>query len=90
MSVEADSYKEALKDIRELILINGSHDTWLATQIILVIEECLPMTKKEAANTEWRRLTIGAPEHIAAMGVYDFMPQVEAALLKHKEADDEV
>jgi len=58
MSEPADSYKEALKDIRELILINGSHDTWLATQIILTIEGCLPMTKKEAANTEWQRLTM--------------------------------
>jgi len=57
MSEPADSYKKALKDIRELILINSSHDTWLATQIILVIENCLPMTKREAANTEWQRLT---------------------------------
>jgi len=57
MSDPADSYKKALKDIRELILINGCHDTWLATQIILTIEACLPMTKREAANTEWQRLT---------------------------------
>jgi len=58
MSEPADSYKKALKDIRELILINSSHDEWLATQIILVIENCLPMTKREAANTEWQRLTM--------------------------------
>ena len=51
------NYEKALKDIRELILINGSHDEWLATQIILAIEEVLPMGKMEAANTEWQRLT---------------------------------
>lgn len=51
------SYEKALKNIRELILINGSHDQWLATQIMIVIEEVLPMTKMEAANTEWQRLT---------------------------------
>ena len=51
------NYEKALKDIRELILINGSHDEWLATQIILAIEEVLPMSKMEAANTEWQRLT---------------------------------
>ena len=51
------NYEQALKDIRELILVNGSHDEWLATQIILVIEGCLPMSKMEAANTEWQRLT---------------------------------
>ena len=50
-------YEQALKDIRELILINGSYDEWLATQIMMVIEDCLPMSKMEAANTEWQRLT---------------------------------
>lgn len=49
--------EKALKDIRELILINGNHDEWLGTQIILAIEEVLPMSKMEAANTEWQRLT---------------------------------
>ena len=49
-------YEQALKDIRELILINGSYDEWLATQIMMVIEDCPPMSKMEAANTEWQRL----------------------------------
>jgi len=30
--------EQALKDIRELILINGSHDEWLTTEILKVIE----------------------------------------------------
>ena len=50
-------YEQALKDIRELILINGSYDEWLALQIMTVIGNCLPMTEMEVANTEWQRLT---------------------------------
>jgi len=38
---------QALREIRELLLVNGCHDEWLETQIKKIIQDALPEAENE-------------------------------------------
>lgn len=74
--------EQALKDIRELILVNGSHDEWLANAITIIIEECL----SAADNKEIDKLRDAWQEADALSRVYQGLAR--DAMAKYMAAID--
>lgn len=91
-----DSKEVALREIRELILINGSYDVYLVAQIDKILDRAIPpigvkanaSSSKEVAKlrTEWKEahalsLTYQA---LAGEAMNEYMAAVD------KEADDDL